>query len=161
MIQSNEQFVTSALRRRGHVCTILIGLALVIQHISIFTSTSEVPLHWGADGEADAYGSPWLTLIVWVVLAACVALCKFVAAHVDVQYWNRPSKVQPGDLDRWYAHSMSVLYNVNLMISILTLGIAVLYALHAYWLMFPFIIIAAIVIIAYSIYANFNWKRAS
>lgn len=63
MIESNKRYITSTLNRRGHACTILLGLALVIQLVSIFTSPSDVPLHWGVDGEADAYGSPWLTLI--------------------------------------------------------------------------------------------------
>lgn len=160
MIESNKRYITSTLNRRGHACTILLGLALVIQFVSIFTSPSDVPLHWGVDGEADAYGSPWLTLIVWAILAACVVLCRFVATNVDVKYWNKPSKVQPEELDHWYAHSMNVLYNVNFMISVIALGIAVLYALHVYWLMFPFIIIAALLVISYGLYANFNWKSS-
>ena len=56
---------------------------------------------------------------------------------------------------------MSVLYNVNLMISIMALGIAMLYALHAYWVMFSFIIIAAVLVISYSVLANFNWNKSS
>ena len=161
MNHSNDRYITDALRRRGRICDVLLGLALVIQLSSIFTSPAEVPLHWGADGGVDAFGSPWLTLIVWVILAAVVALCRFVAANVDVRYWNKPSKVQPSELDDWYAHSMSITYNVCLMISVMALGVALIYMLRIYWLMFPLIVIAALVLIAYSVYANFNWSKDS
>lgn len=161
MNHGNDRYITGASRRRGRVCDVLLGLALAIQLISVFTSPVDVPLHWGADGDADYYGSPWLTLIVWAVLTAVVALCRFVATNVDVRHWNRPSKVQPSELNDWYAHSMNVIYNVCLMISAMALGVALIYMLQAYWLMFPFIIIAGLLVIVYSIYANFNWRKGS
>ena len=161
MDHSNDRYITDALRRQGRICDVLLGLALVILLSSIFTPPAEVPLHWGADGDVDVYGSPWLTLIVWVVLAAVVALCRLVAANVDVRYWNKPSKVQPSELDDWYTHSMSVTYNVCLMISVMALGMALIYMLRIYWLMFPLIVIAALAAIACSIYANFNWSKDS
>ncbi len=98
---------------------------------------------------------------MWAVLAAVVALCRLVVANVDVRYWNKPSKVQPSELDDWYAHSMSVTYNVCLMISVMALGAALIYMLRIYWLMFPFIVIAALAAIAYSVYANSNWSKDS
>lgn len=159
MTHSNDRYITSALRRRGRVCCVLLGLAFVMQLASVFTSPAEVPLHWGADGVADAYGSPWLTLVLWAVLAAVVALCRFFAANVDIRYWNKPSKVQPMELSDYYAHSMNVIYNVCLMISAMALGAALIYMLQAYWLMFPFIIIAGLLVVVYSIYANFNRRK--
>lgn len=161
MNYDNNRYITGALRRRWRVCCVLLGLTFVMQLASVFTSPAEVPLCWGADGVADAYGSPWLTLIVWAVLTAVVALCRFVATNVDVRYWNKPSKVQPLELNDWYAHSMNVIYNVCLMISAMALGVALIYMLQAYRLMFPFIIIDTLLVIAYSIYANFNWRKDS
>lgn len=161
MNHGNDRYITGALKRRGCVCNVLLGLALAIQLVSVFTSPADVPLHWGADGDADSYGSPWLTLIVWAVLTAVVALCRFVATNVDVRYWNGPSKVQPSELNDWYAHSMNVIYNVCLMISAMALGVALINMLQAYWLMFPFIIIDTLLVIAYSIYANYNWRKES
>ena len=161
MDHSNDHYITNTLRRRGRVCNVLLGLAFALQLSSIFTSPAEVPLQWGADGDVDAYGSPWLTLIVWAVLAAVVALCRLVVANVDVRYWNKPPKVQPSELDDWYAYSMSVTYNVCLMISVMALGVALIYMLRIYWLMFPFIVIAALAVIAYSVYANSNRSKDS
>lgn len=56
---------------------------------------------------------------------------------------------------------MSVTYNVCLMISVMALGAALIYMLRIYWLMFPFIVIAALAAIAYSVYANSNWSKDS
>lgn len=56
---------------------------------------------------------------------------------------------------------MSVTYNVCLMISVMALGMALIYMLRIYWLMFPLIVIAALAAIACSIYANFNWSKDS
>lgn len=58
MNHSNDRYITNALRRRGRVCNVLLGLAFVLQLSSIFTSLAEVPLRWGADSDVDAYGSP-------------------------------------------------------------------------------------------------------
>ena len=56
---------------------------------------------------------------------------------------------------------MSVTYNVCLMISVVALGVALIYMLRIYWLMFPFIVIAALAVIAYSVYANSNRSKDS
>lgn len=52
-------------------------------------------------------------------------------------------------------------FKVCLMISAMALGAALIYMLQTYWLMFPFIIIAGLLVIVYSIYANFNWRKDS
>lgn len=160
MNADNDQYVTKAIRKRGRIANVLLVLALAIQLIAIISSPSEVPLHWGADGEADAYGSPWLTLIVWFILAIVVALCKLTATHVSVKYWNKPSKIQPGELEGWYAHSMKLVYNTSLMISIMALGIAIIYLLHAFEIMFVFIIVFALFLVAYCIYGSVNWRKS-
>ena len=56
---------------------------------------------------------------------------------------------------------MSVTYNVCLMISVMALGVALIYMFGIYWLMFPLIVIATLAVIAYSVYANFNWSKDS
>jgi hypothetical protein len=127
MARENDRFITSKIKKRGRTVNIFLMLALAVQLIAIFTTQADVPLHWGANGEADTFGSPWLTLITWFVLAIAAVLCKFTATHISVKYWNKPSKIQPSELEGWYAYNMKMIYNVSLMISIMALGIALIY----------------------------------
>lgn len=161
MASTNERYITDSIRRTGRTTHIVIIAAFAVQVLAIVASPSEVPLHWGADGEADSYGSPWLALIAWAIFAGCIVLCELVARNVDVEYWNRPSKIQPDKLESWYSFSMGLLYRANLIVAVLALAMALIYLLQAYQLMFPLVILLVAVLLGYVVIAPAMWKKAN
>lgn len=55
---------------------------------------------------------------------------------------------------------MKLVYNTILIISIMALGIAIIYLFQAFKIMLVFIIVFTLILIGYCIYESVNWKRS-
>ncbi len=155
----NERYITNGMRRCVRVSRVFLVVALVIQLLAIGISPEEVPIHWGANGEVDAYSSPWSTLIVWGILAGVIALDAFIARSLDVEFWNAPRNLDEGRLESWRFFSMRVLFGTNLILSAIALAFALVYLLRAYeWASFLAIALVA-VLFGYYIFEYVRWRK--
>lgn len=155
----NDRYITSGMRKCACATRILFAVALAVQLLAISASPEEVPIHWGMSGKADAHGSPWLMLLFWGGMAAAAGCFELVARNLDVEFWNKPRKLEEGRLESWYALSMRISYGTSLVLSFTVLAVAVACLLHAYGWISRLAIAFMAALFGYYIFEHARWRR--
>ena len=119
----------------------------------------EVPVHWGAGGQPDRYGSPATYLLLPGILVFCSSSMSSVVHFLDPDTWSKPSELREEDKLLWWQTSVSVVVGCEAVLGGWLLLDSLLTVAQLSDLMLPSIALLVVVMAAAIVFPLVEWRR--
>ncbi len=166
MASPNARFYSKRSVRMELLAWVLLGAGFALTALWAFVGTAgidSVPVHWGWNGEADRWGSPYEHLLIYGILGFVFAIVSGIGHFMHPDLWNMPSKVTPETKPEWIRLSVKVLVATELELGVLAIVLSLLTitgALISFPLAVP--VLSGVVITAMAltlVWAYISWHR--